>query len=359
VATINVLSQANGCTGNPYLFNITVNPLPTGSITSSATYVCEGSTQLLSISGGSSYQWFINGNPIASATQSTYAADIPGTYSVQIFNTFGCSSQSTNNFPLGYRAKPQASFVFDRYCVGIPTTFRDQSSLSQVGTVSYNWTFGVAGATSTQQNPQYTYAQAGAYTVTLTVTPQDCPSLASQTSQVLQVRNPPPSIRYPTIDAIKNKNQLLQARNFLDASYSWIPSSGLNNPSIRAPFFNYDREMEYLIRIQTAEGCRVTDSLLVRVFPESGIFVATAFSPNRDGQNDKLYPRLVGVTTLKIFRVYDRWGQLMFQTNIDGNGWDGKFKGVDQPMDTYAWVAEAIDNEGKLIRKAGVSSLLR
>ncbi len=359
VATITVQSQSNGCNGNPYSFTISVNPLPSGSITSTTTFICEGSTQLLTASGGNSYQWFLGGNPIPSAVQPTFSASLPGTYSVRLLNSFGCSSMSSNLVSLSLRVRPQAAFAFDRYCVGLPVTFRDQSVIAQVGNVNYNWSFGVVGATSTLQNPQYTYSQAGNYTVSLTITPQDCPSLASQTSQVLAVRNPPSGIRYPTVDAIKNKDQLLQARSFSGASYAWVPSSGLNNPSVRTPTFNYDREMDYQIRILTLEGCRVTDSLLVRIFPESGIFVATAFSPNNDGQNDKLYPRLVGITTLKIFRVYNRWGQLMFQTNIEGSGWDGKFKGVDQPMDTYAWVAEGLDNEGKLIRKTGVSSLLR
>lgn len=357
-ATITVTITANGCSGPPMVFTIKVDPLPAGSISSNALYICEGGSQLLTATGGSSYQWYLNGISIPGASQSSYAAQTAGSYSVIIGNSFNCFAPSSNVISLELRKKPQAAFSFDRYCTGVSTNFRNNSTIQNAGIVTYTWDFG-NGAFSSQVNPAYTYLQSGNYDVTLTVTPADCPALASRVTAQLAVKDPPPGVRYPTQNLVKNKNQLLNARYFQGANYNWIPTSGLSDPSIRVPNFNYDRETEYKIKITTREGCQLTDTLLVRVFLESGIFVATAFSPNGDGQNDQLYPRLVGITTLKYFRVYDRWGQLMFETNREGAGWNGRFKGSDQPMDSYAWVAEAIDGEGKIIHKAGVSSLLR
>jgi gliding motility-associated-like protein len=57
--------------------------------------------------------------------------------------------------------------------------------------------------------------------------------------------------------------------------------------------------------------------------------------------------------------VYDRWGQLIYQTNIEGQGWDGKFKGVPQPLETYIWIAEGIDLDDKVIKRSGDFILFR
>jgi gliding motility-associated-like protein len=359
VATVTVQATAYGCPGPPRSFTITVNPLPSGSISSSVPFICEGGSQTLTVTGGSSYQWYLDGVAIAGATGPSYAATQAGGYTADIRNVYGCTATASNSVSLVLRRKPQAAFTYDRYCVGLPVSFRNGSEVLDAGSVRYDWDFGVSGATSVQPNPTFTYIRAGDYTVSLTVTPQDCPALASRATAVLPVRDPPPGIRYTSLNVLKNKDQLLQARVFPGATYNWVPSSGLSDPSARTPYFRYDRETEYRIGIRTVEGCRLTDTLLVRVFEEPGIFVATAFTPNGDGRNDLLYPRLVAIRKLRYFRVFDRWGQLMYETSTEGAGWDGKFKGVNQPMDTYAWVAEGEDTEGRVLKRAGVTSLLR
>jgi gliding motility-associated-like protein len=91
----------------------------------------------------------------------------------------------------------------------------------------------------------------------------------------------------------------------------------------------------------------------------SDIFVPKAWSPNKDGKNDALYPMPVCIRELKFFRVFNRWGQLVFETNILYQGWDGIFKGQPQVMDVYTWTLEAIGEDGKVHKKAGNSVLIR
>ncbi len=103
------------------------------------------------------------------------------------------------------------------------------------------------------------------------------------------------------------------------------------------------------------------DTQLVKINARKGIYVPKAFSPNGDGINDRLYPILVGIQQLYYFRVYNRWGNLIFETN-SGNpasGWDGKYKGLLQPVETYTWVAEGIDIDGIIIKKSGNTILLK
>ena len=89
------------------------------------------------------------------------------------------------------------------------------------------------------------------------------------------------------------------------------------------------------------------------------IDVPKAWSPNGDGHNDKLYPLTISIIELKYFRVFDRWGQLMFETNIIGQGWDGIFHGKQQVMDVYTWTLEAVGCDGHYYKRAGNSVLMR
>ena len=91
----------------------------------------------------------------------------------------------------------------------------------------------------------------------------------------------------------------------------------------------------------------------------SDLFVPNAWTPNGDGNNDRLFPLTLNVKTLNYFRVFNRWGQLMFETNVIGNGWDGIFNGKPMVMDVYTWTAEAVGTDGRTFSRAGTAVLLR
>ena len=336
-----------------------MNPLPSGSIiTPSSTIICQGSTINLTASGGLTYQWFLNGVIIAGATAGTYNATQAGIYTVQLINLFGCTNMASNSIVLTLVIMPTADFSFDKYCAGISTNFTNLSNVSGSGAVSYSWSFGDGGI-STQFSPTYTYTQPGNFIARLTVTPATCPSLANSISKNILVQSPPQNLRYTTLDALANRPYQLQARNITGSSYLWTPAAGLNTSTIINPIFNYDRQQQYFIRINTIAGCILTDTILVRVFKEKEIYVPGGFSPNGDGKNEKLTPILIGIQNLTYFKIFDRWGQLMYQTNRAGEGWDGIYRGVKQPFETYSWIAVGIDIDGLIIKRIGSSILLR
>ena len=113
--------------------------------------------------------------------------------------------------------------------------------------------------------------------------------------------------------------------------------------------------------ITSAAGCKAVDTQLVRVFKEKNIYVPGGFSPDGDGQNDRLYPITVGIRELRYFKVFNRWGQLIFETRITSPtaGWDGSWKGKPMPLDTYTWIAEGIDVDGLLLQRSGNTILIR
>jgi adhesin/invasin len=89
------------------------------------------------------------------------------------------------------------------------------------------------------------------------------------------------------------------------------------------------------------------------------IYVPRVFTPNNDGTNDVLRPILVGISTFHYFTVYNRWGNIVYTTQDPNQGWDGTFKGTPQPVETYLWIAEGIDENGRKIVARGMTSLVR
>jgi gliding motility-associated-like protein len=90
-----------------------------------------------------------------------------------------------------------------------------------------------------------------------------------------------------------------------------------------------------------------------------GFFVPSAFSPNDDGLNDILKPIALGMKSIESFRIYNRWGQRLFNTSRIGAGWDGKLGGKPQETGTYVWYAEGTDFANRKLQKKGTFVLIR
>jgi gliding motility-associated-like protein len=196
--------------------------------------------------------------------------------------------------------------------------------------------------------------------VTLTVKPTSCPNIQSSIIKTISIDSFISNIRYPNANAVVPPGLQLSAREFTPAaSYSWSPSTGLNSTNIYNPYFNTNSPQQYIITITNPAGCIIKDTLQVNVFTTQDIFVPKGFSPNNDGANDKLFPFLVGIRTFNYFQVYNRWGQKVFETNVEGVGWDGRYRGVVQPIETYTWIAEGIGLDGKVVKRSGGTLLMR
>ncbi len=162
------------------------------------------------------------------------------------------------------------------------------------------------------------------------------------------------------IDVVSGIATKLQARKIGD-KYLWIPSLGLSSPLVSDPLVNLKNEQKYIIKITTNANCEVYDTLLVRVFNQYDIFVPKGFTPNNDGKNDRLFPFLVGIKSLNVFKIFDRWGNLIYNnSNVNSStGWDGRLKGKLAPIGAYVWVAEGVDLDNNIIKRRGNFALIR
>ncbi|HWN89200.1 MAG TPA: T9SS type B sorting domain-containing protein [Chitinophagaceae bacterium] len=146
-------------------------------------------------------------------------------------------------------------------------------------------------------------------------------------------------------------------------NYLWTPSSYLNNINISNPIAKITETIDsirYKVYVTDQLGCLDSATVLVKIFRTNPqIFVPTGFTPNGDGRNDVLKPIAVGIQRIEYFRVYNRWGQLVFSTTVNGQGWNGEISGKPQTTNTYAWIVKAIDYTGKPIFQKGTSTLIR
>ncbi len=158
--------------------------------------------------------------------------------------------------------------------------------------------------------------------------------------------------------AIENLPLTLQARDFGE-SILWNPATYLDNPAVTTPVFTGSKEQTYTIEITTPSGCITVDTLQVKTVKDVQIYVPSAFTPNGDGMNDFLRPTLMGVKELRYFRVYNRWGQLVYESKSAQPGWDGNIKSLPQQTGAVVWIAEAVGVDGRIYQQKGTSVLVR
>ncbi len=173
----------------------------------------------------------------------------------------------------------------------------------------------------------------------------------------------PKIIPYAGNDTIVVVGQPLQLNAEGGVTYNWSPPDFLNDPNIPNPVGVYNAEVDsitYVVRVFNAAGCYDSTDITVVVFKTNPyVFVPTGFTPNGDGLNDIVAPVAVGVKDINYFKIFNRWGQEVFSTTINGKGWDGRISGVMQASNVFVWMVGATDYTGKKITLKGTVTLIR
>ncbi|HEY4205875.1 MAG TPA: gliding motility-associated C-terminal domain-containing protein [Puia sp.] len=197
----------------------------------------------------------------------------------------------------------------------------------------------------------------------LNIRNEGCPIIVSDTIVVTVV--PPIKVNAGN-DTLVVVNQPLHFRatssDLYRDDYQWSPPLGLSNPTIADPIGQFGPEMNtitYRVTAMDVFGCSGAGSVKVTIAPTlPDIFVPNAFTPG-GATNTIFRPVCMGVASLEYFRVYNRWGQLMYSTSQMGQGWDGMVHGKYQDAGAYLWILQGTDYTGKSILKKGTMVLLR
>ena len=235
------------------------------------------------------------------------------------------------------------------------------SSTASYGSIKQAlWDFG-DGIKATGNSVNYSYTKPGTYSVSLTVN-----GLSSNCTDKIQkqiVVNPQPDANIKSDGPIvfcKGESVLLYVPKVAGYSYQWfagsIPIAGAILDTLRV-----NKEGVYSINVQTNFGCKSSSVTPINVLIpcEASIWLPEVFTPNGDGINDILMPILPGIKKFRCFKIYNRWGQLIFESRDKSKGWDGNYLGKPQPIETYVWQMEGEDIAGKVYTKSGLISLIR
>ncbi len=219
-------------------------------------------------------------------------------------------------------------------CLPLTVDFTNNS----VNEESVEWNFGT-GDISTEENPSYTFSEPGTYTITLIA---HIPFLCGvDDTAVITVE----VYSYPEADFSSTPipGSVFTPTIFTDlstdaATWFWEFGDGATSDE-QNPEHQYILPgiYEVCLTVETEFGCQAKVCDSVEVFSGSLLDIPNAFSPNGDNTNDEFLPINYGITEYE-FKIYNRWGELIFQTSNPGKGWDGTFKGVEQELDVYIYV---------------------
>lgn len=144
--------------------------------------------------------------------------------------------------------------------------------------------------------------------------------------------------------------------------YEWSPSVNLSNKYVPSPTAKPNEKTTYHVTVRDPLGCRASDSVIVDVYfeicDEPEIYVPTGFTPNKDAKNDALF--VMGDNIEKMhFMIYDRWGQLIFESKHQKKGWDGTFNGVELEPAVFAYYLYVECTGGATYTKKGNITLIK
>jgi len=305
-------------------------------------------------SDGLQHQWsFGDGKTDTGKTVSHVFADA-GSYTIKltVYRTTPCRFDSvivsqtvvvTNPAPL--------DFNIDGSCAGETLIFHNTTANATL-VQSWNWTYGDGNSASTKDGLNV-YVAAGLYTVRLRASFSN--GCIFEKQQLLSVQS---ATAFAGADIQARKNSTIQLSGSGGGSYEWSPATGVSDPYVSNPLLKVDGDRSMVLKVTSTAGCTDTDTLLVKSFDRSEIYVPSAFTPNGDGRNDRLRPLPVGISSIKYFRVYDRWGGLVYSSSST-DGWDGSIGGKPAAEGNYVWVVEGVDVDGSKVLRKGNAILIR
>lgn len=363
VNTANVLVPAGAMADN-YDFNyvngrLTINRLPVASIKGDNGIVLCGRKAVLPISGTGdyTYTWLLNDSVMADTQGNEIEVNKPGVYKALLTDANGCHG-ITNSVTMTQVLTPVVEFSYENGCLGNSIYFANKSEVS--GPVDYIWHSG-DGQRSENANASFTYAKSGTYTVVLTATPPNCPSMGETRMHDIFVTTPLASKSLPTVAAEPGKATQLHARKLDGAGYQWSPAMGLSDAAIPDPTVTLKTPQTYTIRMAQRNGCITMDTLKVSVANPKSFNVQDEFSPNGDKKNDVLQVYARPIKTIVSFDILDNTGKQVYQKPRKGEvAWDGNdSKGKKAPEGVYIWMAVGMDYYGKTVREQGTVTLTR
>jgi gliding motility-associated-like protein len=354
---LNVISTG-GCIGS-ITHPVTVFPNPTVR-TNDNMSICLGKTAQLQASGAQTYTWAAAAslsctdcaNPIATPV-------VTSQYTVKGINATGCPGYDTIAVtvyqPIDINVSPDKIV-----CDGEVINLQVQANGSAA---TYKWSPATGLSSTIIPNP----IASPNSTIRYRVVGYDTHQCFTDTGYVQITVNPTPSLELGPDLVLSTGTVHTFAPVTSDgpiSSWRWTPPDNLSCSDCGTPTTEVKKNITYHARVENTYGCTAVDSISIRTFCKgSQVFVPNAFTPDGDGLNDILIVRAKGISLVRSFRVFSRWGELVFEkTNFPPNdanyGWDGRIKGIKGAAEVYVYTAEVVcDNDQVFVYKGNTTIL--
>ncbi len=311
--------------------------------------VCANVPVQLSASGGVSYSWLpLQGLNNANISNPLATINVTTTYTVTAANEFSCINKDSVTLtvvpPLNATASNDTVI-----CLG------SSVQLFATGGTTYQWS--PTNGLNESDIPNPIASPASSTTYTLHVSDGICYTDTFEITVLVQ--NLPAVNAGPDAIIVSGAPyQMIVAAS--GGIYQWLPETGLSCTNCLSPTASPTQTTTYTLTVTDSLGCSASDEVTLSVnCGEDVIYIPNAFTPNDNGHNDVLYIRSLGAIDLNYFRIYDRWGKMIFETHDLSEGWDGKYNGKPMMPGVYLYEWEAQCSGGDVFRKEGNVTLLR
>ncbi len=299
--------------------------------------------------------------------------EVPGNYTIKLkLEESFCESYDSVGIFI-QPAAPIADFTFDpgKGCAPLTVNF---TNLTQYGDPDmYRWYFGQGEGVSTAEHPTHTYYEPGVYSVKLEATNESGITDAAVKRMIIEVFPVPHADFAIRPETVKLPEDPIYTTNlsFLADSYLWDFGDGANSTEFEPSHIYIDTgRYDITLYAMNEEGCRdtVTYENVVEVIDGNEIQIPNAFTPclegptggsrYNNGRNDVFYPVTEGVIAYKM-QIYNRWGELLFETEDTNLGWDGYYNGRLCSPDVYIYKIDFKFIDGREVMKFGDVALIR
>jgi gliding motility-associated-like protein len=360
VTLVYTSTNNGGCQSFSDTLNVALIPAPTANY--SFVSVCPNDTVFFTdlstfIDPIVSWSWDFNNSLVDNVPNTSTVYNTAGTYNVSLIVSSANGCVDTLVQPVLVYDFPNANFGVNGVCEGVNSLFIDSSTVNGSNIASWIWDFG-DGGTDTTQNPIYGYTNSGSYTVNLIV--QSAQGCWDTISGLVSIQGPPTALYTSTPPSVK----VDEFFSFLDGSFTnvvnwdWDFGDTLGASTDQHPTYSYTAAGNYTVclRITDTFGCR--DSICAEVIVFMPPAVPNAFSPNGQGANN-IFSVLGGPYKELEFRIYNNWGELIFESDEQKRGWDGTRNGVAQPVGVYVYTVRAVTLDDEKHSIKGDVTLLR
>ncbi len=351
------VSQVNDlttCESPRASIKVTTFALPTITITSSANPICYADSLTLTASGAVSYLWdkgVVNNARFKILTSDRYTVigtDINGCKNTAFVD------QVVNPLPI---VQPLTGSII--VCEGASISLLSNVS---VGLAPYQFTVYSDSASVTSNTAGILFARKGGL-ATIYYKVKDAYGCVSENSAPFKIKvYDPVKPKVFFQEAFYDFNTIIKTK--VDSGYSvydWSPKMNLNFYNDKDPTFRGYNDISYsLFRKDPTSNCSVTDTYNITITTNFIFDLPNAFTPNSDGLNDvikSIYNS--GIASLNFLKIYNRKGNIVFQTTQLTAGWDGRVNGIDQESDAYYWTAEYVTKKSETLRKSGSFLLIK